>query len=124
MAAFQQLRYFSSAVQVTMDLIDTRLLLLALIAAVGYALATIGMKIASGHWTILACTLIFVGFFAVIQSEILLMRNMELGVLYLLIIAAETLLVLGYAFAIGEGLSLRESAGAVMIFAGIAVVLE
>ena len=49
---------------------------------------------------------------------------MELGVLYLIIIAAETLIVLGYAFAIGEGLSMRESMGALMIFAGIAVVME
>lgn len=107
-----------------MDLIDTRLLMLALIAAVGYALATIGMKIASAQWGILAGLMIMVGFYAAMQSEIMLMRGMELGVLYLMIVAAETLLVLGYAFFIGEGLSLRESAGAVMIFAGIAVVLE
>jgi multidrug transporter EmrE-like cation transporter len=93
-------------------------------AAVGYGLATIGMKLASGHWTMLAGVLILLGFFAAMQSEILLMRNMELGVLYLVIIAAETLIVLGYAFAIGEGLNLRESLGGLMIFAGLLVVLE
>ncbi|WP_371223276.1 5-aminolevulinate synthase [Roseovarius sp. 2305UL8-3] len=107
-----------------MDLLDTRLMILALMAAMGYGLATIGMKLASGHWTMLAGGLILLGFFAAMQSEIILMRGVELGVLYLVIIAAETLIVLGYAFAIGEGLSLRESFGALLIFAGIAVVME
>jgi hypothetical protein len=106
------------------NVVDLRLLLLALISAVGYALATIGMKLATGQWTVVAGSLILLGFFAAMQGEMALMRGMELGVLYLLIIAAETLLVLGYAFAIGEGLSLRESAGALLIFTGIAVVLE
>lgn len=107
-----------------MDILDARLMILALMAAVGYGLATIGMKLASGHWTMLAGFLILLGFFAAMQAEIVLMRNMELGVLYLVIIAAETLIVLGYAFAIGEGLNLRESLGGVMIFAGLVFVLE
>ncbi len=105
-------------------ILDTRVMILALTAAVGYGLATIGMKLASGQWTVLAGVLILLGFFAAMQTEIILMRGMDLGVLYLIIIAAETLIVLGYAFAIGEGLSMRESMGAVLIFAGIAVVME
>lgn len=107
-----------------MDILDTRLMILALMAAVGYGLATIGMKLASGHWTMLAGILILLGFFAAMHAEITLMRDVELGVLYLVIIAAETLIVLGYAFAIGEGLNLRESLGGVMILAGLMVVLE
>lgn len=103
---------------------DTRLFVLALTAAVGYGLATIGMKIASAQWGFLAGALILLGFYAAMQAEIILMRGIELGVLYLVIISAETLLVLGYAFAIGEGLNLRESLGAVLIFAGLIVVLD
>lgn len=107
-----------------MDILDARLMVLALLAATGYALATIGMKLASGHWTMLAGILILLGFMAATQAEIVLMRHMELGVLYLVIIATETLIVLAYAFAIGEGLNLRESMGGLLIFAGLVVVLE
>ncbi len=107
-----------------MELLDTRLLILAFTAAVGYGLATIGMKLASAQWGMLAGILILLGFFAAMQAEIVLMRGVELGVLYLVIIAAETLIVLSYAFAIGEGLNLRESLGGVLIFAGLIVVLD
>lgn len=107
-----------------MDLLDTRLLILAFTAALGYALATIGMKLASAQWGLLAGVLILLGFYAAMQAEITLMRGVELGVLYLLIIAAESLIVLGYAFAIGEGLNLRESLGGLLILAGVIVVLD
>ena len=107
-----------------MELLDTRLLILALTAAAGYGLATIGMKIASAQWGLLALGLILLGFFAAMQAEIILMRGIELGVLYLIIIALETLIVLSYAFAIGEGLNLRESLGGALIFAGLIVVMD
>ena len=66
--------------------------------------------------------LIGTGFAAAMQAEIVLMRGIDLGVLYLLIIAIETLIVLSYAFFIGEGLDMKEAAGGVLILAGLAVV--
>ena len=92
------------------------------IAALGYAVATIGMKLASGNWTILAFALLILGFFAATQSEVILMREVDLGVLYLFIIAVETLIVLTYAWAIGEGLGPRDAMGGAMVLAGLAVI--
>ncbi|WP_152474258.1 5-aminolevulinate synthase [Roseovarius sp. THAF9] len=105
-----------------METFDLRLLALAVFAAMGYALATIGMKLASGHWSFLAAGLILLGFIAATQTEILLMRGVSLGALYLLIIAIETLVVLTYAYAIGEGLSARDVGGGVLILLGVALV--
>lgn len=95
---------------------------LVLGTAAGYALATIGMKLsAQGHLPA-GLGLAVAGFLAAFLAEILLMRRAELSVVYLAIIAAETLLVLGYAGWIGEGLSLRQAFGAAMVMAGLAVV--
>lgn len=105
-----------------MEVIETRLLGLAVIAALGYAVATIGMKMASGHWTIVALALIVLGFVAATQVEIILMREISLGALYLIIIGIETLVVLTYAFAIGEGLSGRDAMGGAFVLAGLAVI--
>ena len=93
-----------------------------ILAALGYAVATIGMKLASGNWTFLAFALLIFGFFMATQSEIHLMRDVDLGVLYLLIIAVETLVVLGYAWTIGEGLSQRDAVGGVIVLTGLAVI--
>ena len=101
-----------------MEAIESRLLGLAVIAALGYAVATIGMKMASGHWTIAALALIVLGFVAATQVEIILMREVSLGALYLIIIGIETLVVLTYAFAIGEGLSGRDAMGGAFVLAG------
>ena len=95
---------------------------LVLGTAAGYALATVGMKLsAQGHMPA-GLALAIAGFLAAFAAEILLMRRAELSVVYLAIIAAETLLVLGYASWIGEGLSLRQALGAGMVLAGLAVV--
>ncbi|MGY3439163.1 MULTISPECIES: 5-aminolevulinate synthase [unclassified Marinovum] len=105
-----------------MELFDARLGVLALLAAAGYGVATIGMKVASDGWTGVALGLILVGFFAATQAEIILMRSMSLSVLYFAVIALETLIVLTYAFSIGEGLSARESLGGGMILTGLIIV--
>lgn len=105
-----------------METIDFRLVILAVVAALGYWLATIGMKIASGNWSALALGFILVGFLAATRAEVVLMKGVSLGTLYLVIIAVETLIVLGYAYAIGEGLSLREAMGGACILLGLAVV--
>ena len=92
------------------------------LAALGYAVATIGMKLASANWTVLALGLLIFGFFAATRSEMILMREVDLGVLYLFIIAVETLVVLGYAWIIGEGLGRRDALGGLMVLAGLAVI--
>ncbi|MEO1138228.1 MAG: 5-aminolevulinate synthase [Pseudomonadota bacterium] len=105
-----------------MDVFDARLFALAIVAALGYGVATIGMKIASGNWTVLAFGLILLGFIAATQAEVVLMRGVTLGTLYLVIIAVETLIVLTYAYCIGEGLSTRDAAGGVFVLIGLAVI--
>lgn len=107
---------------IDMDLLDPKAMTLAVIAALGYGIATIGMKVASGQWTLVAAVLIIAGFIAATQSEIVLMRDIHLGELYLVIIAVETLVVLSYAYAIGEGLSPRDAAGGVLILIGLGVI--
>ncbi len=107
-----------------MEAFDIRLLGLAVLAAMGYGVATIGMKLASGHWTFLAFGLIALGFVAATQAEVVLMRGVTLGALYLMIIAIETLIVLTYAYSIGEGLSARDMSGGVLIFLGLAIVSQ
>lgn len=94
---------------------------LVLVAALGYALATIGMKLASGNWSHLAIALLLAGFFAATFAEIALMRGIDLGLLYLVVIATESLVVLAYAWLIGEGLGPREAMGGLLVLAGIAV---
>ncbi|WP_306736935.1 5-aminolevulinate synthase [Marimonas arenosa] len=92
------------------------------VAALGYAIATIGMKLASGNWTLLALALLLVGFYAATHAEVTLMRNIDLGALYLVIIAVETVVVLGFAWLIGEGLGPRDALGGVLVLAGLAVI--
>ncbi|MEZ5715276.1 MAG: 5-aminolevulinate synthase [Paracoccaceae bacterium] len=95
-----------------------------LLAALGYAMATIGMKLASGNWTYLALALLLLGFYAASHAEIVLMRDIDLGLLYLVVIAVETIVVLGYAWAIGEGLGPREAMGGLLVLAGLVVISQ
>ncbi|EEX15543.1 hypothetical protein CSE45_2386 [Citreicella sp. SE45] len=95
--------------------------LLVIATAGGYAVATIGMKLTShglGHSGIALASL---GFLAAFLAEMVLLRRAELSLVYIAIIAAETLLVLSYALLIGEGLSLRQAAGAALVLVGLAV---
>lgn len=95
---------------------------LILAAALGYSLATIGMKMASDAFGPVAAALLIAGFAAAAVSEVILMRGMALGVLYLTIIAVETLVVLTYAISIGEGLTARQALGGLFVLAGLAVI--
>lgn len=96
--------------------------LLVLAASLGYSAATIGMKIASQSWGPFAVLLLLIGFSMATMAEIILMRGIHLGVLYLIIIAVETLIVLAYAISIGEGLNPRQMVGAGFVLLGLAVV--
>jgi len=96
--------------------------LLVLAASLGYSAATIGMKMASQSWGLMAVVMLLIGFTAATFAEIILMRGINLGVLYLIIIAVETLIVLSYAISIGEGLNPRQMVGAGFVLVGLAVV--
>ena len=103
-------------------MLESRTTVLILTAAIGYVIATIGMKLASDSWSPVAITLICVGFFSAALAEIVLMRGIDLGVLYLIIIAVETLAVMAYAFNIGEGLNPRQALGGLFVLFGLAIV--
>ncbi|MEM6578690.1 MAG: 5-aminolevulinate synthase [Pseudomonadota bacterium] len=105
-----------------MEFLAIKPIAFAVTAAAGYGIATIGMKLASAEWTAAALALILLGFIAATQAEVVLMRSIPLGELYLIIIALETLIVLGYAYSIGEGLSSRDAAGGMLILMGLAIV--
>lgn len=92
--------------------------ILILIAALGYAIATYLMKMASlsGNYALLGL-IAFALLFSVV-SEILVLQRMHLGVAYVCIIATETLIVLGLAWSVGEGLSDKELLGGILVIAG------
>lgn len=91
------------------------------LTAIGYALATIGMKHATQSMGFLAIALITVGLLGAVLAEVALLRNGNLSLVYLGIIVAESALVLSYAMWIGHGLSLQQAAGAGLVICGIMV---
>ncbi|SDI08957.1 5-aminolevulinate synthase [Alloyangia pacifica] len=94
-------------------------LLLTLVTALGYAVATVGMKLASSGAVTFGVFLATIGFTVAFLSEILLMQRFDLSYLYIVIIVAESALVLLYAVCIGEGLSPRQLLGAAMVLLGL-----
>jgi small multidrug resistance pump len=105
-----------------MVLLQPGTLVLVIVAALGYSVATIGMKMGAHALTGAALAVLAVGFLAAAVSEIVLLKSADLGIVYIAIIGVETLVVLSYAWWIGEGLSLRQLGGAGMVLAGLAVV--
>lgn len=105
-----------------MTLFQPGTLLLVVVAALGYAIATIGMKLGSVTLSAMAIGIVMLGFLMAAWAEIIILRKADLGLVYITIIGVETLVVLAYASWIGEGLSLRQIGGAGMVLAGLAVV--
>ncbi|MEX0309677.1 MAG: 5-aminolevulinate synthase [Tateyamaria sp.] len=98
------------------------LLVLLLLAAGGYAVATVGMKIASEGFTLVAVILLAAGFAAAVVAEIILLRQADLPVIYIAIVVGETVLILGYSMLIGEMLNLRQLFGGGMVLFGFFMV--
>lgn len=88
------------------------------ITAAGYAVATIGMKAASGGATSIAAFFILAGFAIAVVAEVIVLRQGNMSLVYMGIIVAETVLVLGYASSIGNGLSAPQMAGAGLVLLG------
>lgn len=95
---------------------------LILLCGAGYALATVWMKTAAASpaWPVLVAIAVCLS--ASVVAEVLLLRQHSIGVIYLAIIVTESLLVLFAAFLIGDGLSLRQVFGAVVILIGAGIV--
>ncbi len=96
--------------------------LLILVAAIGYAVATVGIKLVSEDVVFAGIILLALGFVGAIVAEVALLRKTDLSVVYITIVATETLLVLVYAAMIGEGFDLKQFAGAAMVMVGLVVV--
>lgn len=101
----------------------TTLALMTLTAA-GYAIATLGMKLAAQEVTALPLTLMATGLICAALAEIALLRHANLAVVYLCIIGFESLLVLCIASAIGDTLDTRQLAGAGLLLLGMVLVVN
>lgn len=96
-------------------------LLLAL-TALGYAVATAGMKLASEHLSPLALGLLIVGFALAALAEVFLLRGAELTTIYVAVIAFETILIFALALFLGDAVTLKQVAGAVLVLGGVGLV--
>ena len=94
------------------------LIALSVLTALGYAGATVGMKLAGGGTFWLAVGLMGLGFTAL--AEILLMRRFDVAMIYVVIISMEALLIFAFALWIGETLTRAQVAGTLLVLAGLA----
>ena len=95
---------------------------LVVLTAIGYSVATFGMKSAAMGGVSWWMALCLGGFALALAAEVSLLRRSDLPIVYISIIAAETLMVLGYGFWIGEGLTLKQCIGAALVMAGLVAV--
>jgi drug/metabolite transporter (DMT)-like permease len=95
---------------------------LIILTAVGYTVATIGMKLVSEDIVVTGFGVLSLGLVAAIIAEVALLRKTDLSVVYITIVASETLLVLIYASVIGEGFSIKQFGGAALVMVGLVVV--
>ncbi|MGB3405861.1 MAG: 5-aminolevulinate synthase [Jannaschia sp.] len=98
------------------------IVVLLMLTGGGYALATVGLKLASGAVTVVSVALILTGLAAAVLSEVALLRVADLPVVYLAIVVFETLLVLGYAATVGGALTPMQVVGAVFVLGGFGLV--
>ncbi len=97
-------------------------LILMLITAGGYALATIGMTLSFDVPPALSIAIIALGLAGAVLAEITLLRHASLPLVYLGVVVTETLLVLIYAGWSHSGISLAQAGGAALVLAGFALV--
>lgn len=95
---------------------------LILVAAIGYSTATIGMKMGSSALTGIAILIMLIGLGAAIFGEIAVLRGGNLGPIYIAIIGVESLIIMTYAWYIGEAMTLRQIGGAAMVVLGLMLV--
>lgn len=105
-----------------MQLLNTTTLSLILVAAAGYAFATVGKKLGSAALGPLAIAVMATGFVLAAGAEVIILKNAQLGAIYIAITGIETLAVLCYATAIGEGLGPKQLLGAGLVLGGMLLV--
>jgi hypothetical protein len=107
-----------------MEMFVPKTVLLTALAALSYATATYGIKLASHSPGVTSLIIIVTGLALAVGAETVLLRHASLGIVYLAVIAVETLLVLVLAASLGEGLTLRQFGGAALVLAGLAVLTQ
>ena len=105
-----------------MVLIASKPVLLVIICAAAYAMSAVMMaEVARApHPVLYVLVAIFLGAAAV--SEIMVLRHFGLAVTYIAVIGAESVLVVSIATMIGQGMGLRELAGAGLVIAGTLII--
>ncbi|OWU83397.1 hypothetical protein ATO6_18235 [Oceanicola sp. 22II-s10i] len=99
-------------------------LVLILMSAAGYVMATAGMKAAATAWHSAATGMVVIGLTVAVIAEIILLRQASLAIVYVLILAAETVLVMVLAHTYGEGLTFVQGCGAALVIAGLCLVMS
>lgn len=98
-----------------------RWIIILVLAALGYTVATVGMKLAADRSYGLAAVAIIAGFAVVIVTEIFLLRRADMTIVYVTIIGVETLMILAAGAMMGEVVDMRRILGAGCVVAGIAL---
>ena len=98
------------------------MILLLVLAAAGYALASYGLKVFAMAGGPGGAALIGAGIALAVVTEIVLLRRMDLSTGYVVIVAIETALVLLAAMSLGETIDARKVAGAVLVLGGLLLV--
>ncbi len=104
-----------------MGVILARPVLLVVLCAISYAVATFAMKEASHAPHPLLFVVIALCLAVAALTEIVLLRQVNLSMAYILILAAESLLIVSFAGMIGEGFGPREMAGATLVLVGTVI---
>lgn len=95
---------------------------LIVLSAFGYAIATAGMKLAASGISIAATALMVAGLMAASLAEITLLRQSNLAIIYVCILAVESLLILGLAAFWGDHLNFYQLSGAALVMIGLLLV--
>jgi uncharacterized membrane protein len=92
------------------------------LTAGGYAVATAGMKMITSGPSPASVSFVILGLIAAVFAEIILLRHASLPVIYVTIMAFETLLVLLFASSIGERPSFQQLSGAGLVLMGMVMI--
>jgi multidrug transporter EmrE-like cation transporter len=97
---------------------------LIVLAAPGYAIGTYFMKHAAVSGSMSSVGIAMAIFIVVVVTEIFLLRIMDLSNAYVLVIGAETVLIVSIALWFGETFTWREIAGGTLVVTGMLLVAE
>lgn len=96
--------------------------ILIALAAAGYAAATFFMKNAASAGELASVGLAMLTFQLVVIVEIFILRSTDLSNAYVMIVAAETLIIIALSLWYGEVFSFREVLGGGLVLVGLILV--